>query len=214
MTRKGAHHNAKMRGWRLNGGVWPDDREPRTAPLPRVKKPGPEEVAFKRMVEWITTDLEGFLPNEISDLGVVSLDAWGDVAPESSSAALVSLDGKEWDTFDGDAFFEAQQSQLKAAVIQALQRKGVAVVPKRTDALRLLAAQGKLNEDHLSAFEDVILRQDVTGNEAAEAFGEGHEPYTIRPDGGVVRGILAEGRYFTVKGEGKPDFYGAGGRKA
>ncbi|MCA1810812.1 MAG: hypothetical protein LC623_02240 [Halobacteriales archaeon] len=198
-TRKGSHHDAKMRGWRLNGGLWPDDREPRTAPLPRAKKPKKiEDIAFHRMVEWITTDLEGFLPNEISDLGVVSMDAWDDVAPESCSAALVDLDGKQWDTFDRDAYYEAQQSRLKAAVIQALQKKGVRVVPTRQDALRLLASTGKLNEDHLTAFENEI-QQDVSADDAAGAVLEGQEAYSILSDGRVVTGLKPGARYFTVK---------------
>lgn len=203
-----------MRDRRL--GLQPEAaKSPGLGKLPRKGKPGPEaELPFRRMVEWITTDMEGFLPNEISDLGVVSMDAWDDIAPESASAALVDVEDEAEFGGDGDAYYRAHEEQLKAAVEAALKREGVAVVPKRTDALRLLAVQGKLTEDHLGAFEEVIRRQDLTGNEAAEAFGEGHEPYTIRPDGRVVHGIEPEGRYFTVKGEGKPDFYGAGGRKA
>jgi hypothetical protein len=197
-TRKG--RNKVMRDSRL--GLSDGSGTKTTAPLGKLaRKAKPEgEVAFRRMVEWITTDMEGFLPNEIEDLGVVSMDAWDDIAPESASAALVDLEDESEFGGDGDAYYLAHAPQLKAAVIAALQRKGVRVVPTRRDALRLLVKLGKLNEDHLSAFENETT-QDVSAEEAASAVQRGQEAYTIQDDGGVVAGIQAGGRYFTVKEE-------------
>lgn len=194
-------------------GTHPNDApQVRRAPLGKLARHKVEdERPFQRMAESITTDLVDFLPDEIADLGVVSMDAWNDVAPDAASAALADLPDEGEFGGDGDAYFQAHEAQLKVAVIKALQKKGVRVVPTRRDALRLLADEGELHQDHLAAFRDSIVEDDLDSDGPVPEVSDGQEVYSLRPDGTVIPGQSPGMTQFRVKAPAKSDGATGGG---
>lgn len=195
MSFKGFHskraHDRVQRERRLGLNAAPASR----TPLGKLDAAAAETARLVRVCA-VATDLSDNLPLEVADLGLISMSAWDDVAPDAAAHALRG----EGSTATARAVLKENDAQIHPAVVRTLLEQGFRVVDDDASAIRLLAKSGELRESHLYTYLPARKLIDAQAAQAATLRGEA--AYTIRPDGAVVPGVKAGGRYFTVKEAG------------
>jgi hypothetical protein len=178
----------------------PPPSKPGTSPLSAAGRnygANAADAVFQGTVAAVANALMEYLPDEISSAGVVSLDAWPEHAGDS---LLAAKQNGELDIEDPDDYLAQHEAALKEAVAKELRQRGIQVVPRQQEALRILADTHQLRTGQLKAFESIIVEPNASVEKAREAELHGNDAYTVLVDGTLRRGIQPGERYVVVRG--------------